>query len=60
MLRINQSVYKSPVALKAIGASTVIHALKQKKLPLKKDEVREFINSWKEMNRGQQNLQEVA
>jgi hypothetical protein len=50
MLKINKSVYKDPKALHGVGASTVIHAFKQKQLPLKKIEVREFIELWREVN----------
>jgi hypothetical protein len=58
MLRINKSVYKDPKALKSVHASTIIHALKQKRLPLKKNEVKEFIDLWKEVNKEKENLLE--
>jgi hypothetical protein len=58
MLKINSFVYKDPKALQGIAASTIIHALKQKKLPLKKKELRAFVDLWKDANRSQQNLQE--
>lgn len=42
MLKVNKSVYKNLQALKSVDASTVIYALKQKKLPLNRNEVMEF------------------